>query len=52
LIAGKVQTYLKGGVEYDPKEDMPKVWAQDVFYPDFTPYAQEELELLMAYTKQ
>ncbi len=43
LVNGKTQTDLNWG--HRPGEPDPPVWQHDLFHPDATPYALEELEL-------
>ena len=45
LVVGRTQTNLHWGVT-DPD---PTPWQHDLFYPDGTPYREEELALLAAY---
>jgi hypothetical protein len=54
LVAGKTQTNLwwdtmpRNGGTPDPN---PSVWQHDIFYPDFTPYSEAEIEILRKYAK-
>jgi hypothetical protein len=42
-VVGRTQAHLQYFVNSDPA---PKVWKQDVFHPDGTPYDPEEIELI------
>lgn len=51
LIAGKTQTYLNWNTALNPKEGMPEIWQHDLFYPDLTPYREEEIRLIRSLTE-
>jgi hypothetical protein len=50
LVNGKTQTDLPWG--HRPGDPVPKVWQHDLYKGDFTPYDQQEINLLQDYIKR
>jgi len=46
LILGKTQTNLHGSTIFGEPDPNPDPWQHDLFYPDFKPYKEEEIEFL------
>ena len=49
LINGKTQTHLNWGTMNGKPDDSPDIWQHDIFYPDGTPYDENEIKLIQKY---
>lgn len=47
LVNGKTQTDLPWG--HRPGDPVPKIWQHDLYHGDFSPYDQQEIDLLKEY---
>ena len=51
LVSGKTQTNLHWSTMSGQPDAFPNIWQQDVFYPDGTPYNENEIAILMKLSK-
>ena len=49
LVNGKTQTHLDWSTMNGKPDASPKIWQQDIFYPDGTPYDENEIDLIRQY---